>query len=602
MFGESLSSTSRLAIDLGRLVDKVALDDCLKRVGESRNVTIALIGRMSGKIIRFPRIESQPYFSKNPNRSEFASFERETLPLCEVAGRRVGYWYASHISSRTTYLFVPCVVDSLLVGMVCLIDSGPGQAMDVADLVEQIAPARARLDSLLRPGIRLERGIAIADSLRKFSENSSMKLNEAYLGSEFTLETVLREPLREIARDCGFRFLAVLDVGSLAGRSPAVFGASGRSDTWYQDVSGLLDVIQLSGVEGNPATRIQTVSNRTESGRNATRLLRSAFALKGVSRFFVRTVFKVSRSNYLLIAVPMPPSSVPSGTGILTGSRILIDELGNELRHVLSVFQAFRTLMEAIPNTIHRIKSTMQILTNRTGLAKNRILRDPQAPLKHLVEDLESIERAIYYQGIQAQSYMYFATADLVDLEERYDKRKARIGVVLDEIVELFEAKELRRGVQFAEPNIDIAAVSEDTIIDKEYLAIIFEALIDNAVKYSFTGKTIQISLMKTIVNGAYKWCFEVSNFGLRIHDDEIDRIFEPFYRGRKIRDPKRNIPGSGIGLSIVKKIVEDWNGSVEVECRSRQITERLIRDPNARRPEDTSAGYRILFRVLLPA
>jgi PAS domain S-box-containing protein len=83
--------------------------------------------------------------------------------------------------------------------------------------------------------------------------------------------------------------------------------------------------------------------------------------------------------------------------------------------------------------------------------------------------------------------------------------------------------------------------------------------LLDNAVKFTPSGGAIdtQARIRGDTVE------IEVTDTGIGIDADEVDRIFDHFYRARSAT--AQAIPGSGLGLSIVKAIAEQHNGSIQV-------------------------------------
>jgi two-component system phosphate regulon sensor histidine kinase PhoR len=95
--------------------------------------------------------------------------------------------------------------------------------------------------------------------------------------------------------------------------------------------------------------------------------------------------------------------------------------------------------------------------------------------------------------------------------------------------------------------------------MDENAMTLVLLNLIDNAVKYAPDGKEVDVRLGRT-PGGV---TLSVSDRGPGIPLDEQPRIFERFYRARTARE--RNVRGSGIGLALVKHIVEAHGGRVTV-------------------------------------
>jgi two-component system phosphate regulon sensor histidine kinase PhoR len=95
--------------------------------------------------------------------------------------------------------------------------------------------------------------------------------------------------------------------------------------------------------------------------------------------------------------------------------------------------------------------------------------------------------------------------------------------------------------------------------MDENAMTLVLLNLIDNAVKYASDGKEINVGLVRT--PGGIT--LSIRDQGPGIPTDEQPRIFERFYRARTARD--RNVRGSGIGLALVKHIVEAHGGRLSV-------------------------------------
>lgn len=94
---------------------------------------------------------------------------------------------------------------------------------------------------------------------------------------------------------------------------------------------------------------------------------------------------------------------------------------------------------------------------------------------------------------------------------------------------------------------------------DKERLYQVMENLISNSLKYTQKGKVEII-----VAEGKKYISISVKDTGIGIHEDDLERIFERFYRTEREREG--GIPGTGLGLSIVKHILEAHHSKIKVE------------------------------------
>jgi signal transduction histidine kinase len=100
-----------------------------------------------------------------------------------------------------------------------------------------------------------------------------------------------------------------------------------------------------------------------------------------------------------------------------------------------------------------------------------------------------------------------------------------------------------------------------DTIIGNPItIEELFNNLLTNALKYTPPGGMVELRINKH----DKKIMIEVSDNGLGIPKEEQENVFDEFYRASNV--PKDIKSGSGLGLSIVKQIVENHKGSIKVE------------------------------------
>lgn len=172
----------------------------------------------------------------------------------------------------------------------------------------------------------------------------------------------------------------------------------------------------------------------------------------------------------------------------------------------------------------------------------------------------------------QALNYIYsegkrmeILSSKLMDLiilkKENLDLENLNASQLLNEIRDSLIPKLEEKGI-----DLDIAA--DDLIIsaDKQLIKMLISNLIDNAEKASQNGSRIYL---KAYMQGDS--VIEVTDNGIGISKDDIEKIFEPFYMVDKSRDRHNN--GAGLGLALCAKIAEIHNAKIFVYSKPEKGT-----------------------------
>lgn len=141
--------------------------------------------------------------------------------------------------------------------------------------------------------------------------------------------------------------------------------------------------------------------------------------------------------------------------------------------------------------------------------------------------------------------------------KRKYDFREADIHSILTKAIEecssIIEEKNFILEKNFTE---DLPKISADA----NAITQAVQNLINNSLKYSNGNKWIKVSAAQ--VNGKIE--IAVQDKGIGIKDNDLKQVFEPFYRSKSVVDEQ--ISGNGLGLSLVKKILDDHGGNISVQ------------------------------------
>jgi signal transduction histidine kinase len=195
--------------------------------------------------------------------------------------------------------------------------------------------------------------------------------------------------------------------------------------------------------------------------------------------------------------------------------------------------------------------------------------RTPLTSMRHLTELLEDgvvtseAARGEYYSLLSQETRrlhrLVEALLNFARMESgrhRFRFERADLGQLATDAVEEFGREHVANGFEIT---IE-AAAGLSCSIDRESLALAICNLLDNAVKYSGQCRTIRVAVEPRGRQAAISVC----DGGLGIAPHERRAIFEKFVRGDSARTS--DTKGTGIGLALVRRIVQGHSGSIEVE------------------------------------
>jgi two-component system sensor histidine kinase MprB len=242
------------------------------------------------------------------------------------------------------------------------------------------------------------------------------------------------------------------------------------------------------------------------------------------------------------------------------------DEIGRLAASFNSMLDALDQSMGALDASVHAQRQLVadashELRTPVTSLRTNiEILQQ--------AEDMDQGDRSRLLSDVVEQiGELTLLMNDLIDLargeEPRADAEEMRLDMVVGEVIE--RARRRVPGAPFA---VELEATMVSGVPARVERAV--SNLIDNAVKYSPPGYSIEISLHGDELT--------VRDHGPGISAEDLPYVFDRFYRGAEARGR----PGSGLGLAIVRQVAEQQGGMVTAEDAAGGGTLMRLRLPGA--------------------
>jgi two-component system phosphate regulon sensor histidine kinase PhoR len=233
---------------------------------------------------------------------------------------------------------------------------------------------------------------------------------------------------------------------------------------------------------------------------------------------------------------------IPAEKAVLAVVRDRTDELRREIAE-----------REFVSNAAHELRNPIAAISGAIEVLRAGAKDDPEARehfLRRLHEDTERIARL-------TESLLILA-------REAFD-----VGITAEEAAQAVEPPE---GVEF-EVDIEPDLVAEG---DRVLLRQVLIGLLTNAFKHTQPPGTVTLRARRHDDGDVL---IEVTDTGTGIPADEIDRIFERFYRGATARE----LEGFGLGLSIAKRMVDVMGGQIGVDSQVGRGSDFWVRLPAAK-------------------
>ena len=244
--------------------------------------------------------------------------------------------------------------------------------------------------------------------------------------------------------------------------------------------------------------------------------------------------------------------------------RVLIDSIqGDGGKTIGSV-----TLLQDVSQkkAMDQLKSNLvSMVSHELKAPLSALLMQISVVLDGLAGDITTKQKELLGKAKERTKRMIALVNDLLDLR-RIEEGKSvveieplNLGEILHRCIDIMTLSAKDKNITF---DVKIAENLPLFSGDRTGMEAVFVNLISNAIKYTSTGGLVQVELKKAGKDLRIK----VVDNGIGIEKGDIDHIFDRFYRIKT--EQTKSIGGSGLGLYIVKAIVDAHNGTVHVESK----------------------------------
>ncbi|HMU56144.1 MAG TPA: heavy metal sensor histidine kinase [Nitrospira sp.] len=210
---------------------------------------------------------------------------------------------------------------------------------------------------------------------------------------------------------------------------------------------------------------------------------------------------------------------------------------------------SFRQIRQFSSDASHELRTPLTVMKGETELAlrRPREAADYTVVLESNLEEIDRMTRIV-------DELLFLSRADMGEVKMEY--LAVNLEVLLEDISRQASLLGQERDVQVVLGSVTPIVVRGDELRLRE----LFLNLVDNAVKYSRRGGTVEVTM--TAVPGFAK--IAVTDHGIGIAPGDLNRIFDRFYRTDDARAHTKK--GTGLGLSICAWIAESHHGRIEVQ------------------------------------
>ena len=237
---------------------------------------------------------------------------------------------------------------------------------------------------------------------------------------------------------------------------------------------------------------------------------------------------------------------------------VLFKDITEEVENKRAMEESIKIQDEVFANVSHELKTPLSVIFGTAQLMKHYVNNQSTCDLKsHLLKNIETINQNCY-----RFTRLINNIVDLSKMDSGFYKLEMKNHNIVEVVENLVQS--VAKYIESKELSIIFDTDSEELFVkcDSEKIERILLNLISNAVKFTDPGGTIHVAVLEK--EGHIE--LSVRDTGVGIEKKYLDSIFKRYHQVDKTLS--RNAEGSGIGLALVKSLVELHGGRITVESQ----------------------------------
>ena len=210
---------------------------------------------------------------------------------------------------------------------------------------------------------------------------------------------------------------------------------------------------------------------------------------------------------------------------------------------------------EFLNNMSHDIRTPMNVILGYNQLMKSQLTEPKQLDYQKKIEQSGKLLLSIINNVLD----MARIESGKMKVDDNYE----RVGEVVDEIISTFSSEAEERGIHLSG---SMQVTHRNILCDGTKIREIYVNLVSNAIKYTPRGGNVTITVKELPCEkeGYIKIKIKIKDTGIGMSKEYLPTLFEPFSREHNTTVGK--VGGTGLGMPIVKKMVDLMGGSIDVE------------------------------------